>query len=294
MGDRLFFPDIRLYRPEQLQNIRKAAIAKNIEEVKILKKNVTIAFFSPTGNTKKSLEAMAEAAGILKETIDLTVCPDPKPHRFGPDDLVIFGAPVYGGRIPAVARERFLAFTGDHTPCIAVVTYGNRDFDDALLELADLAKEQGFTVNGAAALVGRHTYGEIQTSRPDENDLAQDREFAAKAASRTGDLPEVQIPGNRPYKDGGHGGKFRPLTSEACVKCGLCVKNCPVQAIDKDCRTISDACLSCFRCIRNCPAHAKNMDTEDYRAFASAFTERLKNRRENQYFCNGSAVRQDI
>ena len=94
----------------------------------------------------------------------------------------------------------------------------------------------------------------------------------------------MEIPGNRPYKDGGSGGSFRPLTSVACVKCGLCVKQCPMQAIGDDCTTISDACISCFRCIRQCPKQAKNMETQEYQAFARMFTEKLKNRRENQYF----------
>lgn len=65
---------------------------------------------------------------------------------------------------------------------------------------------------------------------------------------------------------------------------GICVKECPTMAIEKDYRTINDNCLSCFRCIRNCPEKAKNSDTEEYKAFASDFSEKLKERRENEYF----------
>ena len=249
-----------------------------------MEKKVALVYFSPTGNTRKTLEAMAEAIGGRTETVDLTVPRKGPACQLGPEDFAIFGAPVYAGRIPAVSRERFLTVRGDHTPCIVAVTYGNRDFDDALLELADLAAAQGFEVKGAAAVVGRHTYGEIQTDRPDADDLEQDRAFARKVLEKPEDAPAAEIPGNRPYKEGGAGGSFRPLTSDACVKCGRCVKECPVQAIGEDCATISDSCISCFRCIRQCPAHAKNMDTEEYRAFADMFTERLKARRENQYF----------
>ena len=245
-------------------------------------KKVILVYFSPTGNTRKSLEAMAAPFGGAAEVVDLTVEEAPV-RTFEADDVVIMGMPVYGGRIPAVARERLAGLAGKGTRCLAVVTYGNRHYDDALLELADLAKAQGFAVVGAAALVGRHTYGEIQTERPDESDLAADREFAVRALS--GEEHDFVIPGNRPYRDGGSGGRFRPLTSDACVHCGLCVKACPVHAIADDCVTIADTCLSCFRCIRRCPKGAKNMDTDAYRTFAAAFTEKLKARRENEYYC---------
>jgi ferredoxin len=247
-------------------------------------KQITAIYFSPTKNTEKSIKAMMSAAGCPHEIIDVTTNPNPAAQTFTPDDFVIFGAPVYGGRIPAVARNRLTAFSGNHTPCIIVVTYGNRDYDDALLELSELAQAQGFIVQGGAALIGRHTYGEIQTDRPNAEDLAADTQFAEKIFSGEMRTSSYPLPGNHPYKDGGNGGKFRPLTADSCVTCGLCVKSCPVGAIGSDCKTIADNCLSCFRCIRICPVGAKNCNTEEYCSFAKSFTERLKERRENQYF----------
>ena len=251
-----------------------------------MSKKVSIVYFSPTGNTRKTLEVMAEAISDNVTALDLTCSKEDQEHFFGKEEFVIFGMPVYAGRIPMVAKQRLEKLKGKNTPCLVVVSYGNRDYDDALLELSDFAKENGFIVKGAAAVVGRHTYGEIQVTRPDDTDFIQDREFAAVAAAKADDAPEVAIPGNSPYKEGGFGlgKKFRPLTSPDCTKCGICVRECPVQAIAADCVTISDGCLVCFRCIRNCPAHAKDVNTEEYRAFADMFTKKLSVRKENQYF----------
>ena len=58
---------------------------------------------------------------------------------FGPDDLVLFGVPVYGGRIPSPAVQTLRRMQGSRTPAVLVAAYGNREYDDALLELADIA-----------------------------------------------------------------------------------------------------------------------------------------------------------
>lgn len=248
-----------------------------------MQKTISKIYFSPTGNTKKTLDAMAAALGEASREYDVTANPAPAPHAFGPDDFVIFGAPVYGGRIPKAAAARLKGFTGTHTPCIVVVSYGNRHYDDALLELADLAQAQGFSVRGGAAVVGRHTFGEIQVNRPNTEDLAAGQAFARKAAQNP-DGKDLSLYGSRPYKDGGDGAPFRPLTSGACTACGLCVTSCPMQAIGPDCKTIGDACIACFRCIRICPTGAKNMNTESYLSFAPGFSEKLKAARDNEYF----------
>lgn len=248
-----------------------------------MNQTITKIYFSPTGNTKASVDAVASAISSEYIEYDVTVDDSDEPRTLAQTDFAVIGVPVYSGRVPVLAASRLARFRGNQTPCIILATYGNRHYDDALLELYDLMQAQGFLVKGAAALVGRHTYGDIQTDRPDGNDLAADREFARKAYEKA-DMQPFEIYGKRPYRDGGYGGKFRPLTNEDCISCGLCAAQCPAHAIAPDFRTLSDDCIACFRCIRNCPVGAKHMNTELYLSFSIEFSERLKNRRENEYF----------
>ena len=249
-------------------------------------------YFSPTFTSKKGAVAIGKELSENGSVLELDVTrydAVPEKTRFCREDLVVFGAPVYGGRLYRGCKERFAQFSGDQTPCVITVTYGNRHYDDALLELSDLVRERGFVPVAGAALIGQHTYGEIQVGRPDERDMEEDREFAARVRENlaSGKVLE-EVPGHRPYikgEEGGRGGNFRPLTKETCISCGICVKECPEGAIEADCRTIKeDKCIACFRCIRICPVQAKHMNVKPYLDFAEMFTKKLSEPRKNEYF----------
>ena len=57
-----------------------------------------------------------------------------------------------------------------------------------------------------------------------------------------------------------YGGKIMAYNiTDACVKCGSCAENCPVEAISEgeDKYVIdADVCVSCGTCVDNCPTEA--------------------------------------
>ncbi len=252
---------------------------------------ITAIYFSPTGTSKRGCVAIANALKAGAGQIDVTIGKEIHKQEFTNDEVVIFGAPVYGGRVFKGLEKRLKQIKGNKTPCVITVTYGNRDYDDALLELADIASAQGFIPIAGAALIGEHTFGRIQVGRPNVNDIDEDITFAKNILKKlqTGDSNYLQLPGNRPYIYGAEGMKpvgFIPNTNENCTSCGLCAEQCPEGAIDSEDYSKIDAnkCISCFRCIRSCPVNAKNMETAAYKNFAENFSKKMANPRENQFF----------
>lgn len=226
-----------------------------------------LAMFSPTGSTKHILERMGARLAPAPAVMDLTLPPpSPAALHFTSSDLVIFGAPVYGGRIPETARKRFASLKGHRTPAAVIVTYGNRAYEDALLELKDLAQSQGFTVIAAAAFVTEHSIiRQIAAGRPDAGDLAAiDRFGDSLRETAAGYLPsahrDLKVPGNPQYKTYAPI-PMHPKAGSSCTGCGLCAAQCPVGAIDAANPRATDGsrCISCMRCIRVCPAGARKL-----------------------------------
>lgn len=229
---------------------------------------MTLAFFSPTYSTERIVRLLGEAWEGDHQEIDLSEIPEEREtYEFGGQELVIFGVPSYGGRIPAPAAERFKNLKGHKTLMILVTAFGNRDYDDTLLEMKDLAAEQGFVPVAAVAAVAEHSImHQYANGRPDSQDKSELLDFAKKIREKTEqikegqDVPELSIKGNRPYREY-HGVPMKPSAGKQCTKCVVCAKQCPVGAIpaDQPDETLKDKCISCMRCIAVCPEHARSV-----------------------------------
>lgn len=247
-------------------------------------------YFSATGTTLRCVETVADAIGLsVGRTLNLADRTRPESITCNDKDVVLVGAPVYGGRIPPVFAGKLKKLQGNGARTIAMVVYGNRDYDDALLELTDILRENGFLVVAAGAFIAQHSiFPKAGMARPDRKDLDKLIEFGrlCRGAIARTDIPDLLIKGHRPYKKYG-GVPLHPLgNQDRCKRCGICSDLCPVNAIDKEtpCATNAGSCISCGRCIVSCPFGARQYRGLKYKLIDKIFTAVFAKRKEPEFF----------
>ena len=163
--------------------------------------------FSPTGGTQKVSGLVAGALDKNTVTVDLTDSGlDFSAVSMTEDDVAVISVPAYAGRIPAVVADRLGMVRGNGARAVLVCVYGNRAFEDTLVELEDVAKHAGFRVIAAVAAIAEHSIArQFAAGRPDAQDAAQLAEFAQQIQQKllAEDASGPSIPGNRPYKQAG-------------------------------------------------------------------------------------------
>ncbi|MCD2503053.1 4Fe-4S binding protein [Clostridium sp. NSJ-145] len=239
-------------------------------------KNLKILYFSPTSGTKKIVKAIAESIDSNYEEFDITL-PQNRTNSitFSSNDLVIIGMPTYAGRFPRLLHNYIDTITANNTLGVFITTYGNRDYEDALLEQYYIFTSKGFIGLGAATFITEHSStSKLATGRPHAEDLKTASDFGCEIIKRLkeinslSDLNSLTLPGSIPYVEKNIPPMpFAPETNEKCVTCGICAKHCPTSAIDfSDCRTIDiSKCIKCNSCVKRCPLSAKVMTSEPYK-----------------------------
>ena len=137
-------------------------------------------FFSPTGNAKKVIctvaDAVGAALGVPVAYDDFTLPQARQETRsYGPGDLVVFGTPTYAGRIPNKLLPFVQSgFQGNGALAVPVAVFGNRSYDNALMELRNELEAHGFHTVAGAGVPTEHVFSDkLAPGRPNADDLAE-------------------------------------------------------------------------------------------------------------------------
>ncbi len=249
---------------------------------------VRAVWFSATGTTEKVVLAvagtLAERLGVPLERFCFNL-PAAREEELvlGPEELAVVGVPVYAGRVPNLLlpylRDKV---KGRDAPAVALCLFGNRDYDDGLMELRNTLRDNGFRVIGAGAFVGEHAFSRtLGAGRPDGKDLALAETLAGSVADKVKSLTEISpepvaVKGCEPVRPyytprDRHGNpinilKVKPVTdAEKCLGCGLCARICPMGSIEAaEVGRVTGVCIKCCACVKRCPAGAKYFDDPGY------------------------------
>lgn len=239
-------------------------------------------YFSPTGGTRKVVE---HVCAVLAERMSTTyrlqsyTLPTER-ERFVSitnDDFVVWGTPVYAGRIPNKSIEFVRQLlVGQGNRGVAVAVYGGRHFDNALAEMRDLMLQGGITPVAATAVVARHAFApqELSPGRPNVVDMQRLSAWCHQVDFSSGTV--VQVPGStdlgyyRPLRADGQPANFlkaKPVIEVSlCNGCGICVSRCPMGSIGMEAGRpqFLSTCIKCQACILSCPKQALRFLDPDF------------------------------
>ncbi|MBE6338545.1 MAG: ferredoxin [Lentimicrobiaceae bacterium] len=270
---------------------------------------IKVCYFSPTGGT-------LQVAKHLAESMSKKLCAEVEYHSytlpkerevipvFDAGDVVVWATPVYAGRIPNKTLDYVRnALHGNGNLSVALVTFGNRAYDNALAELVGLMEDGGMRAVGAAAMVTRHVFSDtLGALRPNKDDISDLEDFATNVSekilsSSNNIIPVLKVPGEKHYDK-----YYTPLKStnapanflkakpscdaECCTRCGKCMTVCPMGSIeiDGDIPMFKGICIKCQACRLSCPSGAIAFTDPDYHSHIAMIEHNFSSPKQPEFF----------
>jgi flavodoxin/NAD-dependent dihydropyrimidine dehydrogenase PreA subunit len=244
--------------------------------------NITLVYFSQTGQTLKVAEAMAESLREKKHTVKVLAMRKVKPADIKNCDVLGVGSPCFESQAPTPVLDwlgKWPVLYGK--PAFVFATAGGAP-GRVLYDLTKMLRGKGGKVMGgfmgrgmvhhpAPCLTGR------LPDRPNSDDLADARSFAGAVERHLKSGNAGTMPVSRPDALKPTWGYFQligliakpfllrivlpkpKLDESRCNQCNICARECPVQSIILTPYPVLDGnCIRCYHCQNVCPQKALN------------------------------------
>ncbi len=248
-------------------------------------------YFSGKGTTKTCATTIRTAIGLESKPYPWHKNPPKGPIDIPAEDVLLLSMPVYGGFIPRICLPWVEQLKGHGGPAVIAAVYGNRHYDNALIQMKQLLEKQGFRVIAAGAFLAEHSiFTDVAKGRPDADDMAAMSAFGWQCARMlSGDWknavlevsgdPNFELPEQKPA------GMF-PTGDDTCVNCRACADVCPGKAIQRAHPKETDPakCIQCGACIAVCHTGSRQYHSAAWAERAPIFAEKCAEYRKPETF----------
>jgi NAD-dependent dihydropyrimidine dehydrogenase PreA subunit/flavodoxin len=231
-----------------------------------------ILYFTGTGNSYDVATRIGQALGDEVVSIN-ALLKSGNSNKLVSSKPFIFVCPTYASRIPNVVRDFVLNHTFEGPKQVYfVITYGGFAGPVGHYVKA-LVKQKGWVLQGFDKVMMPENYI-VMFPNPSPRSVAKTLVKAYKKLDKV--IAEIKS-GSHFYHSGHVGylftkvenkgfyryavsGKAFVVNPDFCIKCGTCVKVCPMNniALNEKGPVWGDKCCGCLGCLHNCPKKAIN------------------------------------
>lgn len=238
---------------------------------------VKVIYFSPTGTTKKIIKNVIK--GIESKEVDcVDLTEDNRISKIenidtSKVDLIILGAPVYGGFLYKEFRNYIKNIDFNNKAVAIVLLYGNATIMFSKREIISIVKKNNGNVVGYGEFIGEHSFSTeelpVAINRPNAEDINMAISFGEAIRDELKNNIEKnknlslfdrfigKVADIKPVHTGRRIFTIPKTDYELCDNCGVCIKKCPKACIDNHIITDKNACIVCMACVKACHNNAR-------------------------------------